>query len=188
MNVEGGTGGKAQIGCPAAGKTGTTDKHSDAWFVGFTPKLATAVWVGYPKAQIYMTTEYHGGSVAGGTFPAEIWGDYMKTAKGKFCGGFPPPTEPLSFTKFFGKYASGRSNTGSSGYDQYGNQYPPSTGGTAPSPTTAPEADGDGEAGGGSTGDDDAGKQQDFDPELYESPPQKDPASPEGGASPPGDG
>ncbi len=44
-----GTGQKAQIGCPAAGKTGTTDEFTDAWFVGFTPRLATAVWVGYPE-------------------------------------------------------------------------------------------------------------------------------------------
>ena len=61
-NIKGGTGTKAQIGCPAAGKTGTTDEHSDAWFVGFTPRLATAVWVGYPDAQVQMKTEYHGGS------------------------------------------------------------------------------------------------------------------------------
>ena len=82
---------QANIGCPAAGKTGTTDSFNDAWFVGFTPRLATAVWVGYPNAQVEMTTEYHGGSVAGGTFPAEIWHDYMKKVKGKFCGDFKPP-------------------------------------------------------------------------------------------------
>ena len=40
---------RAAIGCPAAGKTGTTDSNTDAWFVGFTPRLATAVWVGYPN-------------------------------------------------------------------------------------------------------------------------------------------
>ena len=97
-NVQAGTGTRAKIGCPAAGKTGTTDNFNDAWFVGFTPRLATAVWVGYPNAQIEMTTEYHGGSVAGGTFPAEIWGDYMKQAKGKFCGDFKPrQDEPLHF-------------------------------------------------------------------------------------------
>ena len=41
---------KANIGCPAAGKTGTTDNFNDAWFVGYTPNLATSVWVGYPNA------------------------------------------------------------------------------------------------------------------------------------------
>ena len=48
-NVQAGTGTHAQIGCPAAGKTGTTDHITDAWFVGFTPRLSTAVWVGYPE-------------------------------------------------------------------------------------------------------------------------------------------
>jgi penicillin-binding protein 1A len=187
MNVTSGTGGKAQIGCPAAGKTGTTDKHSDAWFVGFTPKLATAVWVGYPKAQIYMTSEYFGGSVAGGTFPAEIWGDYMKKAKGKFCGDFPQPKEPLSFTKFFGKYATGRSSTGN-GYDQYGNSYgsepaAPNNGGTAPAPAT-PAPTGEGDDVRGDNGGNGGGGNEGFDPNLYESPPQESPGSPEGGTSP----
>ena len=97
-NIQGGTGGKAAIGCPAGGKTGTTDEFNDAWFVGFTPRLATATWVGYPDAQVQMKTEYHGGSVAGGTFPAEIWGDYMKSIKGKFCGDFKPAKTAAHFT------------------------------------------------------------------------------------------
>ncbi len=96
QNITGGTGTKAIIGCPAAGKTGTTDEFTDAWFVGFTPRLSTAVWVGYPTERIQMSTLYHGASVAGGTFPAEIWGDYMKQAKGKFCGDFSPPKTPFS--------------------------------------------------------------------------------------------
>ena len=48
MNVTSGTGTAAGYGCPAAGKTGTTDEAKDAWFVGYTPRLSTAVWVGYP--------------------------------------------------------------------------------------------------------------------------------------------
>src|SRR5262249_37881525 len=48
-NVQSGTGTRAQIGCPAAGKTGTVDNFTDAWFVGFTPRLVTSVWVGHPK-------------------------------------------------------------------------------------------------------------------------------------------
>jgi len=73
-NVTGGTGGQAQIGYPVAGKTGTTDDFRDAWFVGYTPKYSTAVWVGYPNADgntRYMTS-VHGLAVAGGTFPAMI--------------------------------------------------------------------------------------------------------------------
>ncbi len=104
-NVQSGTGTKASIGCPAAGKTGTTDKHNDAWFVGFTPTLATSVWVGYPNALRSMNN-VHGISVAGGTFPAEIFGKYMNEAIGSDCVDFAEPTEPVEFVPFFGKYAT----------------------------------------------------------------------------------
>jgi penicillin-binding protein 1A len=78
-NIYSGTGVGAQIGRPAAGKTGTTDNHADAWFAGFTPQLETVVWVGYPQAQIPMES-VHGISVAGGTFPADIWRRFMLVA------------------------------------------------------------------------------------------------------------
>jgi penicillin-binding protein 1A len=78
QNVLGGTGTGAYFGRTAAGKTGTTDDHTDAWFVGWVPQLETAVWVGYPQAEIPMDS-VHGISVAGGTFPAEIWRRYMST-------------------------------------------------------------------------------------------------------------
>ena len=97
QNVQAGTGTKANIGCPAAGKTGTTDNFNDAWFVGYTPKLTTAVWVGYPNALTEMSS-VHGISVAGGTFPAGIWHDYMLTAKGDFCDGFAEPDEAADFS------------------------------------------------------------------------------------------
>ena len=74
-----GTGGAAGIGRPAAGKTGTTQKYRDAWFVGYTPDLVAAVWVGYPEAQQEMT-DVHGRRVTGGSFPAEIWAAFMKGA------------------------------------------------------------------------------------------------------------
>ena len=118
-NVLGGTGTAAQIGCPAAGKTGTTDEFNDAWFVGYTPHLSTAVWVGYPDAQVSMEATRIG-SVAGGTWPAMIWHDFMTTAKGDNCDDFPPPTEPAEFSPFFGKYAS----TGSAGTGEF---YTPGT-------------------------------------------------------------
>jgi penicillin-binding protein 1A len=63
-----------------AGKTGTTENYGDAWFVGYTPQLATAVWVGYPNRLRPMLTEYHGEPVAGGTFPAEIWHAFTQQA------------------------------------------------------------------------------------------------------------
>ena len=74
-----GTGKSAQIGRPAAGKTGTTQEYRDAWFVGYTPDLVTAVWVGYPDAQRAMTS-VHGMKVTGGSFPAQIWQSFMKIA------------------------------------------------------------------------------------------------------------
>ena len=73
-----GTGTAAQIGEFAAGKTGTTENYGDAWFAGFNEELTVAVWVGYPDEVKPMETEYAGGPVAGGTYPAEIWGDLMR--------------------------------------------------------------------------------------------------------------
>ena len=55
---------------PVAGKTGTTENYGDAWFVGYTPQLAVAVWVGYPDRLEPMLKEFGGDPVAGGTFPA----------------------------------------------------------------------------------------------------------------------
>ena len=168
---------RRNIGCPAAGKTGTTDEFNDAWFVGFTPRLATAMWVGYPNAQIQMKTEYHGGSVAGGTFPAEIWGDYMKAVKGKFCGDFKPPKTPFQSSPFFGKYArGGGGNTGDSTSRHA--QFVPTTPIT---PVDRQPDDADDRqrqrqrSSDNGDGNDGSGK---FDPDLYESPPQGAPTPP----------
>lgn len=101
MNVSRpGTGGRAKTGCPVGGKTGTTDKNSDAWFVGFSPRLATSTWVGFPRGRVPMGPLFHGASVDGGTFPAEIWGRYMKAAAGKSCGKFKPPKEKFENKRF----------------------------------------------------------------------------------------
>ena len=78
-NVQYGTGTGARLDRPVAGKTGTTDGHADAWFCGYTPTLATTVWVGYPQGEIPMWS-VHGISVAGGTFPATIWRLFMEVA------------------------------------------------------------------------------------------------------------
>jgi len=96
-NVRYGTGTRAALGRPAAGKTGTTDEHADAWFVGFTPGLATAVWMGYTRGEIPMTN-VHGISVSGGSFPAEIWRRFMEPAlAGRPYREFPEPRNPVSF-------------------------------------------------------------------------------------------
>jgi penicillin-binding protein 1A len=78
-NVRYGTGTRANFGRPAAGKTGTTDDHADAWFCGYLPNLAATVWVGYPQGEIPMEN-VHGIAVAGGSFPAEIWRLFMERA------------------------------------------------------------------------------------------------------------
>ena len=77
-----GTGRAAAIGQFAAGKTGTTSNYGDAWFVGWDSKYTVAVWVGYPDKLIPMTTDFNGGPVLGGTFPALIWHDFMVAALG----------------------------------------------------------------------------------------------------------
>src|SRR4029079_16643934 len=63
-----------------AGKTGTTENYGDAWFVGYTPQLAVAVWVGYPNKLVPVLPQSGGGPVAGGTSPAEIWKSFVEKA------------------------------------------------------------------------------------------------------------
>jgi penicillin-binding protein 1A len=97
--VTSGTGQRAQLtdGRPVAGKTGTTENYGDAWFVGYTPQLAVAVWVGYPQRLVPMLTEFHGQPVAGGTFPALIWKSFMERALptlGDAPESFPAPQLP----------------------------------------------------------------------------------------------
>jgi len=76
--VKTGTAKVASLGKVRAwGKTGTTENYADAWFVGATDKYTVAVWVGYPDGLKPMTTEYRGEPVAGGTYPAQIWHDFM---------------------------------------------------------------------------------------------------------------
>jgi penicillin-binding protein 1A len=101
MNIsKPGTGGRARTGCPVGGKTGTTDENSDAWFVGFSPRLATSTWVGFPKGRIPMGPIFNGANVDGGTFPAQIWGQYMKAAARGFCGKFQKPDRAFKTRAF----------------------------------------------------------------------------------------
>jgi penicillin-binding protein 1A len=78
--LEYGTARSAALGEFAAGKTGTTSNYADAWFVGWNHKYTVAVWVGYPEGARSMSTDYDGGPVLGGTFPALIWHDFMTSA------------------------------------------------------------------------------------------------------------
>lgn len=79
--IDHGTGTAAAIGRPAAGKTGTTDDNKDAWFVGYTPDIVTAVWIGND------TGSHSLGEIYGGMIPAEIWKDYMSSATSDESGG-----------------------------------------------------------------------------------------------------
>ena len=98
---------------PAAGKTGTQDDNTNSWFVGATPQLTTAVWVGDPDAYTPMvcgvriegvltnnTSEFNAADgvreVQGGTYPARIWGAFMEPAVAPLpLEDWPPPPKPL---------------------------------------------------------------------------------------------
>ncbi len=93
--VDRGTGVKARIGRPVAGKTGTTDGNADAWFVGYTPELATSVWVGFPQSRTPMMPPTTRVTVTGGTWPAQIWQLFQSTALASTpASTFPPVQAP----------------------------------------------------------------------------------------------
>ncbi len=96
--ITGGTGTRAALkDRPAAGKTGTTEDNADAWFVGFTPDLVSAVWMGAPTGRVPMLNIGPFATVTGGSFPALIWHDFMTAVlTGSPVGEFPaaPPPNP----------------------------------------------------------------------------------------------
>jgi membrane peptidoglycan carboxypeptidase len=91
--VQRGTGTAAQVPrWQVAGKTGSTDENQDAWFVGVTPKLATAVWMGSPAGKVSMYNVGVFPRVYGGTYPAMIFSAYMKQfLAGQAVIDFAPP-------------------------------------------------------------------------------------------------
>jgi penicillin-binding protein 1A len=105
-NITEGTGTAAYTGCVGqAGKTGTTDNETDAWFSGFQPNLATAVWVGYPESNAISMTSVHGITVFGGTFPAEIWHSVYANA-GVKCEEFDEPEEEIEWAPGYGQFTA----------------------------------------------------------------------------------
>ncbi|WP_210491536.1 transglycosylase domain-containing protein [Patulibacter sp. SYSU D01012] len=158
-NVKGGTGTKAQLpDCPAAGKTGTTDKEVDAWFNGFTRGMVTTVWVGHATGNVSMP------GMQGGGVPAQTWHDYMAVAKGGSCGPF--RTAPFSGTAGHGKWARG----GSSDKDAASTADDDSTGSTEGGSTAAGD-----DAAAGTRASDDDGSQDPYPADSYESAPQDPP-------------
>lgn len=90
--ITGGTGTRANIGRPAAGKTGTSQNYRDVWFVGYTPQLVTSVWVGHRTEK---TIYVNGSRAFGGTVCAPIWGQFMRAAlKGEKVLNFPKAGTP----------------------------------------------------------------------------------------------
>ncbi len=90
--VERGTGTRARLDRPVAGKTGTGQDWKDAWFVGYTADLVAAVWVGYPTEGIPMTPPRTPQAITGGSWPAQIWHDVMAIAhEGIPPSALPPP-------------------------------------------------------------------------------------------------
>jgi penicillin-binding protein 1A len=97
--ITGGTGTGADIGRPAAGKTGTTSKFTNAWFVGYTPTRSTAVWMGYANNQSTTLNLPGVGNVYGGTIPATTWKNFMSQALANVAPtdfSQPPPVESLT--------------------------------------------------------------------------------------------
>jgi penicillin-binding protein 1A len=124
--ITSGTGaGYTDIGCPAAGKTGTTEGESDAWFVGYTPRISTAVWVGHPESR---ATTGFGGPTAG-----PIWQSYMSAAHGSYCGDFAQPQNPFQpSSSWSGSHSV--SSPGSTSSSGSGGSVAPTT--PTPSPST----------------------------------------------------
>jgi penicillin-binding protein 1A len=117
--IDHGTGTDARLpGRPAAGKTGTAERATDAWFCGYVPQLAACVWVGYPNGARPMRNVHGEPEVYGGTIPAAIWHDFMTAATaGMPVVGFPPGS-----------------------YDRYADPPPPAPA-PAPSPASSPPAE-----------------------------------------------
>ncbi len=121
-NITEGTGTAAYTGCAGqAGKTGTTDEYTDAWFSGYQPNLATAVWVGYPESNDVSMSSVHGITVFGGTFPAEIWHSLYSNG-GVPCEEFEEPEKSISWAPYYGHFTqaspSDTSGSGAGGWQQ----------------------------------------------------------------------
>jgi penicillin-binding protein 1A len=138
-----GTASCCDIPCPAAGKTGTTEEQSDAWFVGYTPHVSTAVWVGNPDERVALPG--YGADLA-----APIWQDYMTVAAAEPCDDFPEPENPADLSPYYSEHTSSSSSSDSSDYDS---SYDTTT--TTPTTTTDDATT------------DDTADDGNYDPDLY---------------------
>jgi penicillin-binding protein 1A len=127
--ITSGTGaGYTYMGCQSeAGKTGTSEDLSDAWFVGYTPKYSTAVWTGHPLSRA--STGF------GGPTSGPIWRSYMEAAQGGDCPDFEVPSSLPSLSSFHGDHTA--SGSSSSSYGTSTSTYPTTT-----YPTTSTDSSG----------------------------------------------
>ena len=137
------------IPCPAAGKTGTTEEQADAWFVGYTPHVSTAVWVGNPDERVPLPG--YGADLA-----APIWHDYMMVAATEPCDDFPEPENPAELSGYTSEHTTDPS------YDDSTDT------GTTTTPTTPDDTATDDPATGGDT--------NGYDSDLYAPGAGQDPA------------
>ena len=147
ISTPGGTGNGANIGRPAAGKTGTTSNFTNAWFVGYTPTLSTAVWMGYAQNESTTLTLPGIGNVYGGTVPATVWKNFMSQALAKVAPtNFTQPAPLQSIVDQLNAQKRGGINPGVAGVPAptpLGGPYvvgPVASNAIAP-PTTAPSVD-----------------------------------------------
>lgn len=148
-NVQAGTGTRAKLGAqPSAGKTGTTQDFTDAWFVGYTPYLATAVWMGNANFPVEMRNVppaggVPGGSVTGGSFPAAIWGAFNRSYhEGRPVKQFsaPEPSRPGRDLRTAAQINRGNPCGTEAPIDDDGDGVPERCSEPAPDPTTPPTA------------------------------------------------
>jgi penicillin-binding protein 1A len=135
--ITSGTGaGYTSIGCSGeAGKTGTSEGLSDAWFVGYTPMYSTAVWTGHP-----LSRDYTG---FGGPTSGPIWRSYMEAAQGGDCPDFPVPSSLPSLSSYHGEHTASSSSSSCSSSSSY------SCGSSSYSPSSTSGSSGSGGSGGG---------------------------------------
>jgi penicillin-binding protein 1A len=159
-NVLAGTGVLAQAaGHNAWGKTGTTENNGDAWFCGGTDHFTACVWVGHADSTESMSTDYNGGPVDGGTYPALIWGRIMAAIESIYSQhkveaadkGDSSSSSTTTSSSGYSGYSSGSSSSSSSsgGGGGGGNT---SGGGGGGGPTAAPPPSAPSGGGGGGTG------------------------------------
>jgi penicillin-binding protein 1A len=125
------------IGCPASGKTGTTELQSDAWFVGYTPHISTAVWTGNPNERTPLPGY-------GADLSAPVWNDYMTVAASEPCDDYPAPEDPAELSQFYSDQTASSSDSDDGTTDSTTTPVDPETGAAIPDDDGITDADGDG--------------------------------------------